>query len=190
MIFLWAIPVEWTAALGQLDQVIGKAHFFEKIKDNQVVINALKALSGVLPAAMLAILLILVPIILNLLAGFRGAKTGAQKTEFVQVFYFVFLFTRVFLVVSIASFAKSIDEFVKHITKLSSVNAVLDLLAENLPAAANYFFSYMVLQALSTSSGTLLQIGALIVWFVIAPMLDSTAWSKWSRNTTLNQIAW
>ncbi|PNY27607.1 Uncharacterized protein RSN1 [Tolypocladium capitatum] len=191
MIFLWAIPVAWTAALSQLDKLIENAEFLSYLKDNKAVGTLVKAIAGVLPAAMLAILLILVPIILTFLAGFKGAKTGAQKTEFVQIFYFVFLFVQVFLIVSIASFfARSLNEFVDNIKKLSSVGAVLDLLADNLPASANYFFSYMVLQALSTSSGTLLQVGALLAWFVLAPMFDSTARNKWSRNTKLNQIRW
>ncbi|KAM4056957.1 calcium-dependent channel, putative phosphate domain-containing protein [Hirsutella rhossiliensis] len=191
MIFLWAVPVAWTAALSQLDNIIRNAEWLGDLRDDETVTNILKAVAGVLPALLLALLLILVPLILNFLAGIKGAKTGAQKTEFVQVYYFVFLFVQVFLIVSIASFfAKSIDEFVKHITQLQSVSAVLDLLAKNLPASANYFFSYMILQALSTSSGTLLQVGALFMWFIIAPMFDSTARNKWSRNTGLNQIQW
>lgn len=188
MISLWAIPVAWSAALGQLETIVRGAGWIKEGKDNQTVTNVLKAVSGVLPALVLALILILVPIILNFLAGLRGAKTGAQKTEFVQVYYFLFLFFQVFLIVSVASFfAKSFTELVRQ---LQSVSAVLDLLAKNLPASANYFFSYMILQALSTSSGTLLQIGALFMWFIVAPMLDSTARNKWSRNTTLSQIQW
>ncbi|EQL03024.1 hypothetical protein OCS_01268 [Ophiocordyceps sinensis CO18] len=191
MIFLWAIPVAWTAALSQLDTILRNANWLGPLPAEKPVSTLIKAVSGVLPALLLALLLILVPIILSFLAGIKGAKTGAQKTEFVQIFYFVFLFVQVFLIVSIASFfAKSIEDFVKHITTLQSVSAVLDLLAKNLPASANYFFSYMILQALSTSSGTLLQIGALVMWFIVAPMFDSTPRNKWSRNTGLNQIQW
>ncbi|KAL7789027.1 hypothetical protein V8C37DRAFT_386990 [Trichoderma ceciliae] len=191
MIFLWAIPVAWTAALGQLDQLIQQTSWLAFLRENDALENAAKAVAGVLPAAVLALLLFLVPMILNVLAEIKGAKTGAQKSEFVQIFYFTFLFVQVFLIVSIASFfAASIDKLVDNITELDSVKAVLDLLATNLPKAANYFFSYMILQAMSTSSGTLLQIGALFVWFILARLLDSTARSKWSRNTTLSDVNW
>jgi hypothetical protein len=191
MIILWAIPVAWTAALGQLDQLIQQTSWLAFLRENSALENAAKALAGVLPAAVLALLLFLVPMILNFLAEIKGAKTGAQKSEFVQIFYFAFLFVQVFLIVSIASFfAASIDKLVDNITELDSVKAVLDLLATNLPKAANYFFSYMILQAMSTSSGTLLQIGALFVWFILARLLDSTARSKWSRNTTLSDVNW
>ncbi|PTB70712.1 DUF221-domain-containing protein, partial [Trichoderma citrinoviride] len=167
MIFLWAIPVAWTAALGQLDQLIQQTSWLGFLRDNKALENAAKGVAGVLPAAVLALLLFLVPRILSFLGEIKGAKTGAQKSEFVQIFYFAFLFVQVFLIVSIASFfAASIDKLVDNITELDSVKA-----------AANYFFSYMILQAMSTSSGTLLQVGALFV-------------CKWARNTNLNDVNW
>lgn len=191
MIFLWAIPIAWTAALSQIDQLIQENDWLSFVRDNQTLENAAKAIAGVLPAVVLGLLLFLIPLILDFLGGLRGAKTGSQKIEFVQVFYFAFLFVQVFLIVSIASFfAASINDLVDNVAKLNTVNAVLDLLAENLPKAANYFFSYMILQALSTSSGTLLQIGALIMWYIIARILDTTARNKWTRNTKLNEVKW
>ncbi|KAJ3479476.1 hypothetical protein NLG97_g8311 [Lecanicillium saksenae] len=192
MAFLWAIPVAWTAALSQLDRLIQENSWLGFLKSNQNVENLAKGIAGVLPAAFLALLLVLVPLILNFLAGIRGAKTGTQKAEFVQFFYFIFLFLQVFLVVSIASFfVASLDGFIQNIKNyLDSVDKVLRLLADNLPKAANYFFSYMVLQALTTSSGTLLQIVSLLFWFIIGPMFDSTARNKWSRNTNLNNVQW
>ncbi|PHH82490.1 hypothetical protein CDD82_5826 [Ophiocordyceps australis] len=191
MIFLWALPVAWTAALSQLDKIITRGPLLGDLLNNGLAITILKAISGVLPAAILGGLLAIVPGIFRLLAQFMGAKTGAQKSEFVQVFYFIFLFFQVFLIVSIASFfASSLNNFIGNLAKLQSVGAVLDLLANNLPASANYFFSYMALQALATSSGTLFQLSALVMWFIIAPLFDSTARSKWSRNTSLAQIQW
>ncbi|RGP60570.1 hypothetical protein FSPOR_10537 [Fusarium sporotrichioides] len=191
MIFLWAIPVAWTAALSQLDQLISSNEWLSFLKDNEAVHNIAKAVAGVLPAVVLGLLLVLIPIFLDFLAGFRGAKTGAQRVEFVQVFYFAFLFIQVFLIVSIASFfAASLDQLIHNVQELKTVSDVLDLLAVNLPSAANYFFSYMILQAMSTSSATLLQLGALVMWYIIARILDSTARSKWSRNTSLRQVKW
>ncbi|ENH63274.1 Putative protein RSN1 [Fusarium oxysporum f. sp. cubense race 1] len=191
MVFLWAIPVAWTAALSQLDNLIRNNKWLHFLKDNEALHNAAKAIAGVLPAVLLGLLLFLVPIILGFFADFKGAKTGSQKAEFVQRYYFVFLFIQVFLIVSIASFfAASIDAIVENVKQLQTVGSVLDLLANNLPTAANYFFSYMILQAMSTSSATLLQLGALLMWYVIAKMLDSTARNKWSRNTRLNQVNW
>ncbi|GAO18314.1 hypothetical protein UVI_02032970 [Ustilaginoidea virens] len=191
MCILWSVPVGWTAALGQADSLLRTGDWFKSIEKSKALANIVKAISGVLPAAILALLLFLVPLIFGFLAGFQGAKTGSQKSEFVQIYYFVFLFVQVFLVVSIASFVfKTLGQFVDNVKELSSVTYVLNILAKNLPSAAIYFFSYMILQALSTSSGTLLQVGTLFMWFIMAPVLDSTARNKWTRNTSLNQVNW
>ena len=191
MIIFWAIPIAWTGLLSQIDVLTTEVDFLKFINDSPSLRSAVQALAGVLPALFLAVLLLIVPFILEFLAGVKGAKTGAQKNEFVQLFFFIFLFFQVFLVVSISSFfAASVDDLFAGLEKFLSPLDTLTILANDLPAAANYFFSYMILQALSTSSGTLLQIGALIMWYLIARFLDSTARSKWRRQTTLRQIRW
>ncbi|TDZ26221.1 Uncharacterized protein Cob_v000761 [Colletotrichum orbiculare MAFF 240422] len=191
MAFFWAIPVAFSASIANIDSLVREFPWLRWIERNDEVKTIFAAIAGVLPAALLALLLFLVPLILEQLALVRGVKTGSQKAEFVQRFYFIFLFVQVFLVVSIASFfSSSIDTFLSNIEQLQSVTNILDVLAFNLPRAANYFFSYMMLQALSVSSGTLLQIGALVSWYLLSPMFDSTCRAKWKRNTTLSTIAW
>ncbi|KAG5918597.1 hypothetical protein E4U61_001614 [Claviceps capensis] len=191
MIVLWGIPVGWTAAIGQADSLLRNNNVLSGLADDKTLGTIVKAISGVLPAALLALLLFLVPVIFGVLAGFKGSKTGTEKTEFVQKYYFTFLFMQVFLVVSIASFVfKSLDQFINDVGKLSNVSYVLDLLARNLPSAAIYFFSYMILQALTTSSGTLLQVGTLFSWFILGSIFDTTARDKWTRNMSLNQVNW
>ncbi|WQF80264.1 Putative CSC1/OSCA1-like, 7TM region, 10TM putative phosphate transporter, extracellular tail [Colletotrichum destructivum] len=190
MAFFWAIPIAFTASIANIDGLVGQFPWLAWIKKDPVE-KVAGAVAGVLPAILLALLLLIVPLILEQLALFRGVKTGSQKAEFVQRFYFVFLFIQVFLVVSIASFfAASVDELWANLETLSNVGEILNILARNLPRASNYFFSYMLLQALSVSSGTLLQIGGLVTWYLLARILDTTARDKWKRNTTLSTIAW
>ena len=185
MLILWAFPVGWTASLAQIDVLIKEYGWLSFLKINETVHNAVKAIAGVLPAIALAILLALVPVILDLLAHFQGAKTGAQKSELVQVYYFIFLFIQVFLVVSVATGLFQI------ITAISAdITSFPNYLAQTLPKSANYFFTYMILQALSTSSGQLLQIGTLLVWYILARILDNTARAKWRRNTQLPDVTW
>jgi hypothetical protein len=185
MIILWAIPVAWTASLSNIDALIRQYEWLGFLKENETVYRAIKGIAGVLPAIVLSILLALVPIILDFLAGFQGAKTGSQKSEMVQVYYFLFLFVQVFLVVSITgSTLQTLADVGSNITNTPA------LLAKNLPKAANYFFSYMILQAMSTSSGTLLQVGTLLVWYLLARLLDNTARGKWRRNTELPSVIW
>jgi hypothetical protein len=47
-----------------------------------------------------------------------------------------------------------------------------------------------MVQALSNSASSLLQVGALAVWFLLAPILDSSARAKWRRQTTLANVQW
>ncbi|KAK3936387.1 hypothetical protein QBC46DRAFT_419404 [Diplogelasinospora grovesii] len=185
MIILWAFPVAWTATLSQIDALIKQYSWLGFLQDNPTVHNAIKAVAGVLPAIVLSILLALVPVILDWLAEFQGSKTGSQKSEVVQVYYFVFLFVQVFLVVSIAA-----GTWATIASISTNITSTPNVLAENLPKAANYFFTYMILQALSTSSGTLLQVGTLFVWYILSRLLDNTARAKWTRNTQLPNITW
>jgi len=102
----------------------------------------------------------------------------------VQRYYFAFLFVQVFFVVSVAS---SVGTVLKQ---FSQVQNVPQLLAQNIPKSSNYFFSYLVLQALSVSAGALLQVFPLVTWFIFAPWFDNTARKKWARTTSLNQMHW
>ncbi|KAE8444846.1 hypothetical protein EG329_014201 [Mollisiaceae sp. DMI_Dod_QoI] len=183
MVVLWLIPVGWTASLAQigtLAKTVSWLHWLTKLPS-----KVLDALAGVLPALFLSILLALVPTILNYLAFMQGAQTGVQKQRSVQNFYFGFLFVQVFLVVSISGGA-----FAALTSSATSITAIPDTLATQLPKASNYFFSYMILQSLSTSAGTLLQVVTLILWYLLPKILDNTARQKWTRNTTLPNVTW
>ncbi|PMD46485.1 DUF221-domain-containing protein [Hyaloscypha variabilis F] len=182
MVILWSFPVAWTASLAQISDLAAKyswLHWLERIPA-----RVLQAIAGVLPALVLSILLALVPSILSYLAFLQGAQTGMEKQRSVQNYYFAFLFVQVFLVVSISGSALA------TLGSAAQITAIPNTLATQLPKAANYFFSYMILQALSTSSGTLLQIVTLILWYVLPKLFDNTARQKWKRNTTLPTVTW
>ncbi|KAI1423095.1 DUF221-domain-containing protein [Xylaria sp. FL1777] len=185
MIILWAFPVAFTGSISQLNSLINTFPWLGFLSKNPTVWKVATAIAGVLPAVLLALLLWLVPVFMDFLAGFKGAKTGTQKTEAVQQFYFAFLFVQVFLIVSLASGVVAILEGV-----LNDPTGITDTLASKLPSAANYFFSYMILQALSASSGTLLQVGALANWYIISRIFNKTARNKWTTNTTLPSVSW
>ncbi|KAI1115263.1 DUF221-domain-containing protein [Nemania sp. NC0429] len=185
MIILWAIPIAFTGSISQLDSLIHTFPWLGFLAKNETVWKVATAVAGVLPAILLALLLWLVPVVMNFLAGFKGAKTGTQKAETVQQFYFAFLFVQVFLVVSFASGAVSIlEELAKDFSSITSK------FAAKIPSAANYFFSYMILQALSVSSGTLLQVGELVSWYIVSRIFNNTARNKWTSNTTLPSVKW
>jgi len=182
LIIFWGIPVSFTGALSQIHELTEKLPWLKWIE--KLPPWALNFVQGVLPPLFLAILFAVLPLLLRFLAGLTGTTTAGERELLVQNFYFAFVFVQLFLVVSIstgitATIQKLIDNPI----------SVPQTLAENLPRAANYFFSYMILQALSISSGTLLQIGAVVV-MVFLRFLDTTPREKVSRVLTRPGINW
>ncbi len=182
MCILWAIPVSATTLLANIPALIEEYPWLGFLKGAE---NVIKPIAGVLPAIVLAILMILPPIIFYKLANMQGNQTGKLVELSVQSYYFMFLFIQVFLVVSVATGTlATLADDIKDVTKIP------ELLAKNLPKASNYFFSYMVIQALAVSAGNLLQIGSLLAWLVMPKLFDNTARQKWQRNTTLPHVQW
>ena len=182
LIIGWAFPVTLTGLLSQLQYLQDVKHltWIRKIPDGVKSI-----IQGILPPFILTLLLALLPAILRLLARLQGGPTGMSVELTVQNYYFAFLFVQVFLVVSISSGITTVlNDISRHPQNIPTI------LAGNLPKAANYFFSYMILQAFSVSAAALVQLLALFKWFVLAPLLDNTARKKWTRQTNLPDLRW
>ena len=179
----WAFPVTFTGLLSQVNYLTATFAWLRWLRKAPTWV--LSIIQGILPQALLGLLLLVLPMILRLLAQNQGVHTGMAIELTVQTYYFIFLFVQVFLVVSISS---GITTVIAQLTK--SPQSVPSILAQNLPKATNYFFSYMLLQALSTSAGALVQLMGLLSWFVLAPILDNTARQKWKRQVDLPQMQW
>lgn len=89
MVILWGFPVAFSASLSEIDTLISNYKWLGFLRTNESVYGFVKLAAGVLPQAFLAIILALVPIILNLIAQFQGVKTGSSRTEWVQIYYFL-----------------------------------------------------------------------------------------------------
>ncbi|KAL4867422.1 hypothetical protein BDV12DRAFT_120716 [Aspergillus spectabilis] len=182
MVIGWAFPVAFTGLLSQLSYLEDAFSWLSWIgKMPEWLISAVQ---GILPPLFLAILMAVLPLLLRFLCRAQGLQTGMGIELTVQNYYFAFLFVQLFLVVAIAS------SFSTIINSITDVTSWPQLLAQNIPLSSNYFFSYMILQALSVSAGALVQIFSLVSWFILAPLLDSTARRKWARTTNLNQMQW
>ncbi|KAJ9213141.1 hypothetical protein DTO166G4_5299 [Paecilomyces variotii] len=182
MVVGWAFPVAFTGLLSQLAYLEGRVPWLAWL--SKLPNWFLSAIQGILPPLFLAILMAILPIMLRFLSKTQGVHTGMAVELTVQNYYFAFLFVQLFLVVAVAS------SFSTIFNSLTDITSWPNLLAENIPKSSNYFFSYMILQALSVSAGALVQIWNLISWFILAPILDNTARMKWARTTNLNQMQW
>ena len=179
----WAIPVTFTGLLSNLDYLRNQYKWLKWLGKVPKIVIAI--IQGILPQALLALLLFLLPLILRFLSKTQGDYTGMSVELSVQRYYFAFLFVQVFLVVSISS---GITAVIGQLA--NSPQSAPAILAQNLPKASNYFFSYLLLQALTVSAGALVQIMGLIEWFILAPILDSTARQKWQRQINLPNMQW
>lgn len=182
MVVGWALPVAFTGLLSQLTYLEETFPWLEWISTMPGWF--ISAIQGILPPLFLAILMAVLPLILRFLSRTQGLHTGMAVELTVQNYFFAFLFVQVFLVVAISS------SFSTIINNVTDVTSWPELLAQNIPSSSNYFFSYMILQALSVSAGALVQIFGLVSWFILAPILDTTARTKWARTTNLNQMQW
>lgn len=183
LIIGWAFPVTFTGLLSQVNYLTTNFTWLGWLKKAPEWVLA--AIQGILPALLLALLLAVLPVILRLLARSQGDHTGMAVELSVQTYYFAFLFVQVFLIVSISSGITTVIDQISN-----GPQNVPAILASNLPKASNYFFSYLLLQALSVSAGALVQVMGLIKWFVLAPLLDNTARQKWARQTNLPDMQW
>lgn len=89
MVILWGFPVAFSASLSEIDSLIQKYDWLGFLSENHNVYKFVKLAAGVLPQLFLAMILALVPMFLNFIAGFQGTKTGAARSEWVQIYYFL-----------------------------------------------------------------------------------------------------
>ncbi|KAH7385963.1 hypothetical protein BKA66DRAFT_527669 [Pyrenochaeta sp. MPI-SDFR-AT-0127] len=182
LVIFWGIPVSFTGALSQINTLTDDLPWLAWI--TTLPRWLVSFVQGVLPPAVLALLFVVLPITLRFLAGITGTTTSGERELLVQNFYFAFVFVQLFLVVSISTgITTAIEDL------LNDPISIPATLAKNLPKSANYFFSYMILQALSISSGTLLQIGAVVI-IVFLRFLDTTPREKVSRVLARPGINW
>jgi hypothetical protein len=183
LIILYAVPVAATGLISNVGQLADLAPWLSWLNDAPKWV--VSAIEGILPPLLLALILAVVPVIFRLMIQQQGVATGNAKELGVQTWYFAFLFIQVFFVVSVST---GFSEFVTNFA--NNPGQVVETLGTALPQSSNYFFNYLTVQALSNSASALLQTGSLFAWFILAPILDSTARAKWTRQTELNRVQW
>ena len=94
--------------------------------------------------------------------------------------YFTFLFVHVFLTGSLSA---GVTTIFGELT--DTIGAVPAVLAQNLPKACNYFFSYIMIYTISSIVSTLLEVNGLINLLILSPMFDKTARQMWTRGQNL-----
>lgn len=175
-----AIPVAFAGLLSQIIYLTEAVPWLGWV--NELPRWSLGLIQGVLPSTILAVFIGVYATILEPLVDIQGITSHAAVSLRIQDFYFCFLFIQTTLLVSLSAGLTTIANEVGHGASLVMV------LAKNLPKASNYFLSYILLQALSSSSNALLRSDLLLVKFVISPLLDKTVTQMMERNNRLFDI--
>jgi hypothetical protein len=144
----------------------------------------LSFIQGTLPPVIQVIVLSgPLPILLRLLTNkTRGATTGQEGERSLQLWYFIFLVFELFIIPTISSGLTSIVEEL-----IRTPTSVPNILATNLPTAANYYFSFLILQALSLSATSILQTIRLFKFYVIGhvntpdSVYQKLSWTNFTR---------
>ncbi|KAI8870011.1 DUF221-domain-containing protein, partial [Ramicandelaber brevisporus] len=155
LVVLWAIPSGVVSTISSV-ATLRKIDAFSWL--NSLPDWLLGVIQGVLPPLMMAMLMMLLPRILRMLAVFEG-KVRKSDVELSLIHrYFFFLFVQMFLVQTLvgglAKAASSIYGNPGHLPLM---------LAEKMPGISLYFISFVLLRAFSSSSKEIVQIFPLIV---------------------------
>lgn len=179
--FACIFPVAFTGLLSQLNYL---ASIWPRLSWLMNLPRWLQGfLQGVLPPCLLAAITIILPIILERLILEQGVHTDTTAELLLQDYFFGFLFLQLFLVISVSSSVAAILDSLNQ-----DFESLAGLIAQNLPKAGNYFFSYIILQGLLVSAAALLRLPRLL-GYLSAPLWDHTARDKWERSRE-PQIRW
>ncbi|CAH0045234.1 unnamed protein product [Clonostachys solani] len=150
-IILWSFP---TAAIGVVSNVQSLSEnlpFLYWIR--QIPQRLLRFLQGFVPALVLTLWIAVVPALLRFCAVQAGALSLSTMELFTQKSYFAFLVVQVFL---ITSFSTTVFSMLPNL--LQKPLSIPDILANNIPRASDFFFSFILIQCLADGASTVFPI--------------------------------
>ncbi|KAI5950813.1 hypothetical protein KGF54_003887 [Candida jiufengensis] len=183
LIIFWAIPVAFVGVISNFTYLTNKLPWLAWIE--RMPSQILGIVTGILPTAMLSILMLLLPMFIRAGAKIAGAISYQSIELYTQTAYFGFLMVNGFLVTALASSATAtVTQIVEKPT------SAMNILAEKLPLSSNFYISYLALQGLTISSGSLFQIVGLFLYYILGYLLDNTVKKKWNRFSGLGTMSY
>ncbi|RDL31558.1 Uncharacterized protein BP5553_09767 [Venustampulla echinocandica] len=183
LILGFAVPVTIIGSLSQIKYLTNVVPWLQRIGSLPIWLVAV--IQGVLPPILLAVATAAVPILIRFLTNLEGLHSRQATENHIQIYYFAFLFVQGFLTISLSA---GITTIVGELS--TTVQAVPAVLAQNLPKACNYFFSYIIMSAVTAVVCTLIRVNQLLNLFVLSPMLDKSARQKWVRGENVRLRKW
>ncbi|KAF5381347.1 hypothetical protein D9615_008345 [Tricholomella constricta] len=183
LIILWAFPVAFVGVVSNIYGLCATTSWLAWICSLPKIVVGI--ISGIFPPVFLAVLMMLLPIILRLLARFEGIPkyTGLELSLMTR--FFIFQVIHSFLIVTLSSgIIKALPQLINDPTSVPT------LLAQNMPLSSTFFLTYIVLQGLSVVAGGFLQIVPLIIYYVKLFILGSTPRAVYGIKYGLRSVAW
>lgn len=117
-----------------------------------------------------------------------GSPTTTANELKVQKWYYVFQVVQVFLVTTVFSSGAAVaSELLKTARDPTSIP---NLLASQLPSAANFYLTYFIIQGTTSAADNLLNYSDLLEYLLLERYVDGTPREKFNRYTSMKSMAW
>ncbi|KAK2746857.1 hypothetical protein FQN57_002899 [Myotisia sp. PD_48] len=183
LIVFWSVPSAFIGSISNIAYLTNLLPFLRFINDLPTFIKG--TITGLLPAAGLALLMALVPMLLRWLARQSGVPSHSHAELFTQSAHFCFQVVQVFLVTTLTSAASAATSQI-----IKDPLSAKDLLAKNLPKATNFYISYFLFQGLVLSAGAVVQVIAFLIFKLLRIFRDTTPRKLYDRWASLAGVNW
>jgi hypothetical protein len=181
LIIVWAIPAAFVGVVSNIHSLCTTYHWLSWLCHIPGIVISI--IQGFLPAVLLAVLFMLVPIVMRILARLEGIPQRTSVELSLMDRFFLFEVINGFLVVTFSSGIIAALPGLVH-----NPSSIPTLLAQNLPKSSTFFLTYIILQGLSVTAGGFLQAVPLVLYYVKITLLGSTPRSvyniKYSPRTS------
>ncbi|KAA1079047.1 hypothetical protein PGT21_031634 [Puccinia graminis f. sp. tritici] len=183
LIVFWAVPVAFVGMISNVSSLCSKVFFMAWLCKLPPPVPGI--IQGILPPVLLAVLFILLPIFLRLLAKFQGIPLNSRVELSLMSRYFSFLVIHGFLIVTLSSgLVAAIPPIIQQPTMAPTI------LAQQLPKASNFFLTYFVTTCFAGAAGSLLQIAGVVVYNLKLKFLTSTPRSVYATRCGMSSVQW
>lgn len=174
----WIIPVTFIMSLANLQnlaelEISGSTpfSFLENVANWSPVVTGL--IESLLPAIILSVFLSLIPTFLRIFVNISRVPSNARVDNLVRDWYFNFVVFSNFLFVIVAgSLLEKLVDIVEEPT------TAVEFLAQSAPKQASFIMNFILLKALSETPKEILQIGRVVVRWVMRKFLARTPREK------------
>ncbi|KAK0531912.1 phosphate metabolism protein 7 [Tilletia horrida] len=188
LVVFWVIPVGFVGVISNIKGLSEKVPFLSFLN-----LDALKVpvgiFQGILPTVMIAVLNMLLPIFLRLLARLSGVptKTGIELSLMTRFFLFQIIQNFLFLTI-VSGSAADVTKFANDLA--NNPTSFPGTIASAIPKGSTFFLSFIALQGLTGTASGFLRVAPLAVYYVKLYLLGSTPRKVWHINNDMGSLAW